>query len=157
MTMDPNRPSAYDNGCVLEHRKVYEDFHECCLLSYVDIHHKDGDKCNNKIDNLEPLYHDRHMILEAKNRPPSRPPGFHHSAETIEKMIKVKTGRHHSEETKRKIGLKSVGRIHSIESRMKISKKLRGRIPKNIHTIEHSKAVADSNRRRTGMKYKKKS
>ena len=34
------------------HRLIYENHHKCCLLSNADIHHIDGDKLNNSIENL---------------------------------------------------------------------------------------------------------
>lgn len=35
------------------HRLLYEDYHKCTLLPNAIIHHKDGNKLNNRIDNLE--------------------------------------------------------------------------------------------------------
>jgi hypothetical protein len=39
-------------GWILEHRVVFEDFHKRNLARGECIHHKDGDKTNNKIRNL---------------------------------------------------------------------------------------------------------
>ena len=51
------------------HRRVYEEYYNCCLLSYTDIHHKDENKLNNNISNLEPIYHgSRHNILHKKKK-----------------------------------------------------------------------------------------
>jgi transposase-like protein len=38
---------------VLEHRLVYENFHKCCILSWGAVHHKNENKQNNDISNLE--------------------------------------------------------------------------------------------------------
>ena len=45
------------------HRLIYEDFYKVCLMSWADIHHKDGNKLNNSIDNLELISHDNHTKL----------------------------------------------------------------------------------------------
>lgn len=43
------------------HRLIFEDFYKVTLLSFVDIHHKDGDKLNNNISNLKAVYHWEHQ------------------------------------------------------------------------------------------------
>jgi hypothetical protein len=42
------------------HRLIYEDYYKVSLLDYVDVHHIDGDKTNNDINNLELLTHEEH-------------------------------------------------------------------------------------------------
>ena len=42
------------------HRLIYEDFYKVCLLPFVDLHHIDGNKQNNSINNLKPIYHKEH-------------------------------------------------------------------------------------------------
>ena len=54
------------NICV--HRRVYEEYYKCCLLPWIDIHHKDGNKLNNHISNLEPLLHPIHLSIH-KSKP----------------------------------------------------------------------------------------
>ena len=52
------------------HRLVYEDHHNCTLLPDTDIHHIDGDKLNNDIDNLQAISHSDHSrehMLGEKN------------------------------------------------------------------------------------------
>lgn len=51
----------------LHHRFVYEQYHKCCLLPWIDIHHIDGNKLNNNIDNLQPLPHKIHMYITKIN------------------------------------------------------------------------------------------
>lgn len=50
----------------LEHRAVYEEYYNCCLLNWVDIHHKNGNKLDNSIENLEPIAHGKHTILHKR-------------------------------------------------------------------------------------------
>lgn len=42
------------------HRLIYEDYYNVSLLDNVDVHHIDGDKTNNDINNLELLTHSEH-------------------------------------------------------------------------------------------------
>lgn len=61
----PGHPRADCNDYVYEHRLVYEETEivkddsmvkgKCCLLSWIDIHHKDRDKQNNIFSNLQPM------------------------------------------------------------------------------------------------------
>jgi hypothetical protein len=50
------------------HRYVYEQYHKCCLMPYTDVHHKDGNKLNNDISNLETLMHSEHSLLSWRKR-----------------------------------------------------------------------------------------
>lgn len=43
-----------DRKCyVREHRAIFEDYYKCILLPWGHVHHKDGNKLNNDISNLE--------------------------------------------------------------------------------------------------------
>jgi HNH endonuclease len=45
------------------HRVIYEQWYDCCLLPWIDIHHIDGNKQNNRIENLQPMKHSDHGKL----------------------------------------------------------------------------------------------
>lgn len=49
-----------------EHRLVYEEYHKCCLLPYTDIHHINGIKIDNRIENLQPMYDNDHLSFHKK-------------------------------------------------------------------------------------------
>lgn len=100
------------NGGKFLHRLIYEDHHKVCLLDGVVIHHKDGNKINNSIENLEPMFNSDHTSLH--NQGNSYNKGHKDSEETrLRKSIASKNyykthehpllGKHLSEETKRKI------------------------------------------------------
>ena len=42
------------------HRLIYEDYYKVTLLPETDIHHIDGNKLNNNIENLEAISHGEH-------------------------------------------------------------------------------------------------
>ena len=72
------------------HRLIYEDYHKVTLLPTTDIHHIDGDKLNNDIENLEAISHAehsrRHMIGE--NNPMLNK---NHTEENMLKMSSMKS------------------------------------------------------------------
>lgn len=61
----PNHPLVkHSNFKYYEyHRYVYEQYYNCILLPRVILHHKDGNKLNNSIENLEPMYRDKHLLI----------------------------------------------------------------------------------------------
>lgn len=104
------------------HRLIYEDYYNVCLLSFVDIHHIDGDKLNNSINNLEPLYHGEHSHLHTigENNPMY---GKRATTETRKKMSKAHSGennsmygKHHSVETRKKLSEANKGKPHIPET-----------------------------------------
>lgn len=63
----PNHPNATKNGYVLYHRIVVENNIGRLLTKDEIIHHKDGNKKNNNIENLEIVTageHAKHHVLE---------------------------------------------------------------------------------------------
>jgi len=45
------------------YRKLYEKYHNCCLLSGIDIHHIDGNHDNNSIENLKAVSLEEHYNI----------------------------------------------------------------------------------------------
>jgi hypothetical protein len=52
LILKPEHHETPIGGYVMEHRIIYEEYHGCCLLPWSCIHHLDGDKGNNNINNL---------------------------------------------------------------------------------------------------------
>jgi len=49
-------------GSKRQHRLIYEEYYKCCLLKWVDVHHINGDKHDNRIENLEAISKSKHSI-----------------------------------------------------------------------------------------------
>lgn len=62
----PDHPFADHHGYVREHRLIYEESRNCCLLSWIHIHHLDENRLNNTWYNLKPLTRSEHGRLSAK-------------------------------------------------------------------------------------------
>lgn len=60
---DPANPCANKRGEVLEHRKVMEDYIGRPLTENEVIHHKNGIKTDNRIENLQILSRSEHQKL----------------------------------------------------------------------------------------------
>ncbi len=60
----PEHPMKISGNYVAEHRIFYEQYYHVCLLSWTDIHHRDGNKENNfDINNLEPIFRPDHTRI----------------------------------------------------------------------------------------------
>jgi hypothetical protein len=62
----PDHPSANKSGYVLEHRLVWETEHGQQVPNGCIVHHRDGNKTNNAIDNLELMPFRMHQSMHAK-------------------------------------------------------------------------------------------
>lgn len=81
------------------HRLIFEDFYKVCLLDDSIIHHKDENRLNNDIDNLELMSREKHVRL-------------HHKGKIV------------SKETGDKLRRALKGKKQSFDSKLKSSKKL---------------------------------
>lgn len=91
-----------------EHRLVMAEYLNRPLLTEEDVHHKDEDRSNNQIDNLEIKIHGKHIgyhKLGNKNLL-----GHKHSIETKKRMSLAQKGNQHW-----------LGREHTTETRQKMS------------------------------------
>lgn len=93
----PEHPLADKRGYVLEHRIVYEEYYKCSLPLNIHIHHINGDKEDNRIENLQTMSNADHMSL-------------HHKGVIASELTRIRLSqshmdqcRPHSEETKEKI------------------------------------------------------
>ena len=53
MVWNPQHPNANKSGYVMEHRLVMSEHIKRPLERHENVHHKDGNRSNNKIENLE--------------------------------------------------------------------------------------------------------
>lgn len=60
---DPKHPRKTKQNRVLKHRLLYEEYHKCCLLSWSDVHHINGKKDDNRIENLIAIKHGDHSRI----------------------------------------------------------------------------------------------
>jgi len=63
----PDHPFANCYGYIAEHRVIYEEYYNCCLLPWIEIHHIDNNRSNNEISNLQPLTHKEHRFIHRKD------------------------------------------------------------------------------------------
>lgn len=60
--MNTSHPFVSSNGYVPEHRLVWEEHNKAILLPWTDIHHINGVRDDNRIENLKPVFHRQHTI-----------------------------------------------------------------------------------------------
>jgi hypothetical protein len=64
----PNHPKKHSADRVFQHRIIYEEYYNVCLLPWIDIHHKNKDIKDNRIENLQPITKSDHQsITHIKN------------------------------------------------------------------------------------------
>ena len=59
----PDHPFAQKNGCVVHHRLICEEYYKCMILPWVDVHHINRNKHDNRIENLQLLSHNMHAVV----------------------------------------------------------------------------------------------
>ena len=64
----PEHPLAHKVGCVLEHRWIMEQYLGRLLEPDEDVHHINGIKTDNRIENLQLLTHVGHTIMTLTGR-----------------------------------------------------------------------------------------
>lgn len=107
------------NARKLLHRLIWEDFYGEIPEGYV-IHHKNGNKQDNCILNLQLMDEKEHLSLHNKgeNHPMY---GKTISEEHKKKLSKAHAGKTLSESHKKKISESQKGKSHTLETRMKLS------------------------------------
>lgn len=50
-------------GEIFEHIVVYEQYHKCCLLLAANVHHRNHNRADNRIENLQAMTRAQHSIL----------------------------------------------------------------------------------------------
>ena len=126
------------------HRWVWEEAHGPIPLGYV-IHHKDGNKKNNALDNLEMLTREEHnarhdffgeINRSRRGRTFDEIFGLERSGEIREVLSEKSLGRVKSETTRRKLSESLMGHGVSPEARraMSESAKIRTRGPRSEET-----------------------
>lgn len=53
-------------GYVMEHRLVWEQYHNAMLLPWAAVHHKNAVKHDNRIENLHAMMHKQHTYIHRK-------------------------------------------------------------------------------------------
>jgi hypothetical protein len=50
----------------MHYRKIWEKHNKACLLPGIEIHHRDGDRTNNSLDNLQPVTIQEHYEIHLR-------------------------------------------------------------------------------------------
>jgi HNH endonuclease len=59
--LEKNHPFATQRGLVRQHRLVWEEHNNAILLPWVDVHHINGNKQDNRIQNLQIMTRSEHL------------------------------------------------------------------------------------------------
>lgn len=89
------KKGSQENRNKLLHRLIFEDYYKCTLFSNGIIHHKDGNKLNNRISNLELITKGEHNTLHNKGK---KRPEY-----VVQKLREANLGKTNSEECKLKL------------------------------------------------------
>lgn len=54
---------ADHDGHILEHRLIWEKYNKACLLPWILVHHKNENKQDNRVENLEPISRNEHCRI----------------------------------------------------------------------------------------------
>lgn len=127
----------------LLHRLVWEDWYGKLVPKGYDIHHINGDKTDNRIQNLQCVEHRTHMRFHNKNRT--------NSEETRRKISEANSGenhpmygKNHTIESKKKMSKSHKGLIHSEETKRKISENSAKIWEGKTFSENHKKALSKS-------------
>lgn len=64
----PNHPQRDCKNYVFQHRLIYEQHYNCCLLPYTEIDHINENVTDNRIENLRPFYKGQHTTRHHEDR-----------------------------------------------------------------------------------------
>lgn len=144
----PNHPYSQKGGYIPEHRLVMEKHLGRYLTNGEDVHHINGNRKDNDIENLWLMTHSSHSRVEHIGKTISEEtrrklsiahkgkPGYwkdkHHSEKTRMKQRRAMTGFRHTEESKKKMSLASLGNTYGKANKGKLSS-LKGLVrPKEV-------------------------
>ena len=96
------------------HRLIYEDYHKVTLLPTTDIHHIDGNPCNNNISNLVAMTHGDHTKLHCT--------GKFVSEETRKKLRDINKGNVISKQNKEALRQANLGNKYAFKGHPTIHK-----------------------------------
>lgn len=102
------------------HRLIYEDYHKITILPNNVVHHIDGDKLNNDINNLQLVSWGEHSKIHHKNKKISK----QHKQTLLNSLIgnTWNQGRKHTSKAKKNMSEAQKGRIITDEHKINLSK-----------------------------------